>query len=150
MTPATSPSKKKFPQKTIIKPSLRNLLAFVLAALTVVAGPGCSKSSWRARFYLIKAEDAAARAYTLRTRKDISYRERLGYYRQACVYFLRAYQTDPGTFSLNRIESAAESCLRIEDFDGVETFREFEERYIREHPTEAEYGDAVPIMSVEG
>ena len=109
---------------------------------------GCSKGYWLAKFYLFRAENTFSKAYTLKAKK-VSYEKRLKYYRQACQDFLRAYDRDSQVFSLYRIETAAESCERVGDYETEEIFREFQERYTQEHPVEAEYGDAVPVMNLE-
>jgi len=97
---------------------------------------------------MLKAEDAYSHAYALKY-KEQKKEERLERYSEACEYFWRVYQHDPDLFTLNRIQSAAESCMWVKDFASAEKFRLFEELYIKRHPTEAEYGDAVPIMSFE-
>lgn len=143
--PAVFRSKKNFLRTAVSDPSLpRVLSAFLIAALGV-AGPGCSKSSWQARYDLVKAENAVMKAYALRIKGEAASEERLRYYREACTHFMKAYRAHSEEFTLSRIESAAESCLRVNDEEAKETFQAFEERYIREHPTEAEYGDAAPM-----
>ena len=79
----------------------------------------------------------------------MSYEERLKCYRKACDFFLKAYQHSDRTFTLNRIDSAAESCMRVGNYKTEKKFRQFEEKYIKAHPTEVEYGDAVPFMNLE-
>ena len=98
---------------------------------------------------MVKAEEAFATAHALRTTKKVPYEERLKYYHTACDYFYKAYRYDKKTFTLNRIESAGESCLRIENFEREKEFREFEETYIKAHPDEATYGDAGAYMNME-
>jgi len=98
---------------------------------------------------MFKAEGAFSKAYTLRLKKEVSYDERLKYYRRACDYFLKAHRSSDRSFTLNRIGLAAESCMRVGDLEAEEEFRQFEERYIKVHPQEAKYGDAVPFMSLE-
>ena len=98
---------------------------------------------------MFQAEEAHTKAYTLRLKKEVSYEERLKYYRRACEFFLKAYRYSDHTFTLNRIESAAEACLRVGDREAEQKFRQFEEKYIKAHPNEVEYGDAGPFMNLE-
>ena len=119
-----------------------------LVLFAVLISWGCSRHDWVAKLYMIKAENAYSKAYNLRTKK-VLYEERLKLYRQACSNFLKAYHHDSRIFSLNRIEAAAESCLRAEDRRSEGEFRRFGEEYVKAHPTEAEYGDAVPLLNVD-
>ena len=96
----------------------------------------------------MQAENAYEKAYALRVKK-IPYEERLRYYREACSNFSKAHESDPRSFSLSRIETAADSCMRVEDSEAEEKFRAFGEKYAREHPTEVEFGDAFPAMAFE-
>ncbi|HXV28075.1 MAG TPA: hypothetical protein VD913_03835 [bacterium] len=102
---------------------------------------GCSKQYWSANVYMLKAENAVSRARQMRARKT-SYESRLPHYREACSYFLKAFELDEMLFTLNRIEEAQDACWRAEDADAREIFIEFEERYARKRPREYEYGDA--------
>ena len=111
---------------------------------------GCSGPRWLAKIYMVRAENAFSKAYALRVAKQVSYEERLKYYREACGNFLKAYRTDPGIFTLYRIETATDSCLRIDDRGGVSLFRKFEEEYAQKHPKEVKYGDVGPWMNLEG
>lgn len=119
---------------------------FLLGAALFAAG--CSRESWQAKIYIVKAENASMKGYALRIKKVPS-EERLKYYRVSCAYFLKAYDLAPSIFTLQRIEMAADACLRVKDYDGEAIFQAFAEKYVAEHPTESEYGDAVPI-SLEG
>ena len=123
-------------------------LILALIFLVFVAS-GCSGKDWQTKIYIVKAENAFSKAYSLRTKKEISYEERLSYYRTACDYFFKAYQSNKRVFTLNRIELAAESCLRIKDFDKENEFQKFAEEYVQTHPDEAKYGDAGAFMSIE-
>lgn len=96
---------------------------------------------------MFKAENAFDKAHKLRVKK-IPYATRLKYYKDACDWFWAAYQRDPKIFTLYRIESAVEACLRVENKEAEKVFRAFEEKYAQEHPVEVEYGDAFP-MSIE-
>ena len=98
---------------------------------------------------MFRAEEAFSKAYLLRHQKGTLYEERLKLYAKACDFFLKAYRYSDRTFTLSRITSAAESCMRIGNYEAEEKFREFEESYIKAHPNEAEYGDAVPLMGLE-
>ena len=77
-----------------------------LLLLVPLVSFGCSGHDWLARIYIVKAENAYAKAYALRLQKT-SYEERLKYYRKACDYFLKAYEQNSGAFYLSRIEAAA-------------------------------------------
>lgn len=137
--------KKNFLRTVVSNFSLPRLLSAFLIAVLPAAGSGCSKSSWQARYYLVKAENAVMKAYALRIKGEAATEERLRHYREACTYFMKAYRTHSDEFTLSRIESAAESCLRVNDEETKETFQAFEQRYVRDHPTETEYGDAAPL-----
>lgn len=126
---------------------LRPLIFFFL--FLSLAGTGCSGQGWLARIFIVKAEQTFSKAYEMRTKREIPYEERLKYYRTACDNFYRAFRQDRRVFTLNRIGSAAESCLRIEDFEREKEFREFEEEYALAHPDEVKYGDAGAYMSME-
>ncbi len=111
---------------------------------------GCSEQAWFAKIYMVRAEDAYAKAHAMRTNKsDAFYQQRLKEYRKACDYFSKAYQINRNTFTLSRIEEAMETCLRVEDSKNEQTFREFEEEYVRTHPDEAKYGDAGAFGNLE-
>ena len=110
---------------------------------------GCSERDWDARLHMVKAEEAVAKAYGLRTQKGVAYDLRLKYYRIACEQFAKAYRSDKTSFTLNRIQSASESCLRIENYQQEKVFRDFEEEYVKQHPDEVKYGDAGAYMSIE-
>ncbi len=125
--------------------SLRTIFPFLL--LLILFG-GCSKARWFAKIYLVKAENAYAKAYGLRVKK-VPYQERLRAYQKACDFFTKAYREDSGIFTLNRIDSAIEACTRVKNQSAEEEFRKFAEDYIRKHPAEAEYGDAFPSLEME-
>jgi len=125
---------------------LRSLTPVLFLASVIC---GCSKQDWLSKIYLFRAEEAYTKAYVLRLEKAASYEERLRYYRKACEFFLKAYDHSHRAFTLSRIDSAAESCMRVGNYEAEEKFREFEERYIQAHPKEVKYGDAVPFMSLE-
>lgn len=111
---------------------------------------GCSQSSWVAKFFMVRAENASAKAHALRVKPEFPQEKRLGYYRSACRDFRKAHEVDPRVFTLFRIELAFDACLRVEDREGVALFRNFQEEYTKAHPTEAEYGDAGAWMGMEG
>jgi hypothetical protein len=121
---------------------------WLLALLFLGFAGGCSKPTWIAKIYVVRAENAYSKGHALRVKK-VSYEERLKYYRTACEDFLKAYESDPSVFTLYRIELAADACLRRDDKAAVELFRQFEAEYIQKHPTEVEYGDAGAWMSIE-
>ena len=110
---------------------------------------GCSKQDWLSKIYIFRAEEAFSKAYALRLKRGVSYEERLKYYRKACEFFLKAYHRSDRTFTLTRIDSAAESCMRVGNYEAEQKFRQFEEAYIKAHPNEVEYGDAVHFMNLE-
>jgi len=110
---------------------------------------GCSKSSWIAKFYVVRAENAFTKAHALRVKPDFPPQKRLEYFRSACRDFRKAYAVDPRVFTLARIETAFDTCLRVEDRESVALFRNFQEEYTKAHPTEAEYGDAGAWMAME-
>ena len=120
-----------------------------LALLLTFLFVGCSVPTWLAKIYMVKAENAFSEGYALRIKKNIPYEERLKYYHVACDNFLKAYRFNPSIFTLYRIELAADSCLRVENQDGVELFRKFEEEYAKKHPKEVKYGDVGPFMNIE-
>ncbi len=110
---------------------------------------GCSKEQLEGKFDIYRAEDLFFKAdYTLKNQK-VSFEKRRTYYEEACRYFARAYEVDPKLFTLSRIESAAESCLAVEDFVNVEKFNAFYDQYVREHPMEFEYGGEIAAMPLE-
>lgn len=113
-----------------------------------VAFTGCSVDLWRARFAMFQAESAYEKAHEMRTNKT-PYEVRLKLYRRACTHFLQAFRTDAEIFTLYRIEIAEDACARVENTGAREMFLVFEEEYVRTHPTETEYGDAVPMMELE-
>lgn len=123
---------------------------FGLALFAIFAVVGCSKPTWVAKIYVVKAENTATKAHAMRVDKGAPYEKRLRLYRAACRNFLKAYDYDPGVFTLYRIETATDSCLRVEDFGHANMFRDFEEKYAQAHPKEAKYGDAGPWMTLEG
>ena len=106
---------------------------------------GCSKDYLVAKYYLIRADEAYTKAYSLRVKPNAD-AERMGYYRKAHDYFLKAYELRPDLFNLIKIEQAHDACLRLEDKEGQEIFQRFAEEYSKTHPTEAEYGDATSLM----
>lgn len=110
----------------------------------------CSGQAWLAKIYIVKAENAFAKAHAMRIKKsDTSYQERLEGYHTACDYFSKAYQIHRDAFTLNRIGEAVESCLRVEDFTNEKIFREFEEEYVQNHPEETKYGEAGAFGNLE-
>lgn len=115
------------------------LTAVLLSALC----SGCSRESWLAKFHIVQAEDTFTKAYELRSKKEELAR-RLKLYRQSCGHFLKALRLDPEVFTLYRIEMAYQACRWVEDEAAAETLREFEESYAVAHPTEVEFGDAMP------
>ena len=119
---------------------------FIVSLLFLLLG--CSRLSWLAEIYMVKAEKEFEKAHSLRIKK-IPYEERLRYYRDACHFFLKAYDYDSRIFTLNRIYLASESCLRIEDRESEKKFRQFEEEYVKQHPKEAEYGEAGFLIGLE-
>ena len=121
---------------------MRKVISTLLLVLLTL---GCSGRDWLAKIYMVKAENAHARAYELRINKALQ-EERQTLYEKACSYFSKAHQANPGVFTLVRIEAAVDSCTRVHDAEDEEKFRQFQDRYIREHPTEAKYGDAFPMQ----
>ncbi|MBI3307594.1 MAG: hypothetical protein HYZ84_07310 [Candidatus Omnitrophica bacterium] len=100
-----------------------------------------------AKFYMFQAENAYWKGYELR-RKKVAPEIRLKEYTIACDNFLKAYKSDPSIFTLFRIETALESCIRTHHQEGREIFELFRDEYIKQHPTEAEYGDAMPSLDM--
>lgn len=125
--------------------TVRRLAMLVLAA--AVACSGCSQEYWAALIEMGQAEGAFQKGAALAAKKGIRPEERLKHYREACAHFKKALERDQSIFTLNRILSAAEACARVEDHVGEQIFSDFSDRYVREHPNEAEYGDAgVEVM----
>ena len=122
-------------------------ITFILALIWFL-GLGCSQQSWVAKFFVFRAETAYTKAHEMRSKKGVE-EKRLKLYQEACRSFVKAYDEDLNAFTLYRIEIAAESCQRVENAGATEQFREFEAKYAAEHPTEVEYGDAVPMMEAE-
>lgn len=129
--------------------SLGTLLRkFSLLLLIPFLAGGCSLISWSARFFMFQAEEAYNKAYELRHTR-VAYEERIKYYRIACRAFSRAYDIDEHLFTLNRINFAIESCMRVGDTESEKKLQDFEERYAREHPKEVEYGEAGFMIGLE-
>ena len=122
--------------------------AFLLLASLLPLTIGCSKEQLLGKYYMAKAENAYNKAHALRV-KNIPIEERLKIYRQAHDYFFKAYRIDPKGFNLNLIESAHDTCLRIQDRQGAEIFERFAQEYSKKHPTEVEYGDATPLVGLD-
>ena len=123
---------------------------FFLLVITLFFS-ACTKQAWLAKTFIVKGEEAFSKAHAMRVRKDDAHSKvRANYYRKACGYFSKAYDTNPSVFTLNRIEEAIDACLRIQDSKHEEIFRAFEEEYVRTHPDEAKYGDAGAYMNLEG
>ena len=121
-----------------------------LLILSVLCFLGCSEQAWLARIYMVRAEETFSKAHAMRVKKnEASYEVRLKYYRAACDNFSKAYRWNRSAFTLNRIDEAAEACLRVEDLKNEQIFRQFEEEYVRKHPDEAKYGDAGAYMNLE-
>lgn len=125
----------------------KTLLALSFLGLVLA---GCSKVSWIAKFYVVKAENAFTKAHALRIKPDFPQAKRLEYYRASCRDFRKAYDLDPAVYTLYRIEIAFDACLRVKASEDVELFRNFQEKYSREHPTEVKYGDTGAWMGLEG
>ena len=99
---------------------------------------------------MVRAEEAFSKAHAMRVKKnEISYEVRLKHYRAACDNFSKAYRWNRDAFTLNRIDEAAEACLRVKDAKDEQMFRQFEEEYAQHHPDEAKYGDAGAYMNLE-
>ncbi len=111
-----------------------------LIALFFLSGCGQAESVLMARVWMFKAENAYAKGYSLKS-KRVPYEERIPFYKLACDCFYKAYQLDPGAFTLSRINDSADSCWRAEDQEKEETFAAFGEAYAKAHPKEYEYGD---------
>ena len=116
--------------------------------LAVLALSGCSKESWLSHYFIARAENAYTKAHELRVRKGTE-RTREKLYGGACRDFVRAYQYNPQSFTLAGIEYAIDACRRVKDPESEEKFLAFAEVYIQEHPTEAEHGDAFPVLAFE-
>ena len=130
---------------------MRNMqrLSILFVLFCFLGLTSCSKASLTARLSLLKAENAYAKAYTLRTQKDAeSLRQTL--YHQACDNFQKTYEANPKAFTLNRIVWAADSCLRVKELERAEQFQIFEEEYTQTHPNETDHGDDAPLMGLEG
>jgi len=110
--------------------------------------PACSKLSWMAEYYMVKAENAFEEAHALRIKKGAE-NERMKQYRIACKSFAKAHEYHPELFTLNRIYSAMDACMRTGDSENETKFREFEEAYARQHPKEVEYGEAGFMIGLE-
>ena len=91
---------------------------------------------------MLKAENAYTKATNLKSKK-VAYEIRLEHYRRACRFFDKAYEMNPGIFTLTRIEEALDSCWRAGDTGTQDKFRSFSEKYSKEHPVENEYGDSL-------
>lgn len=117
----------------------------ILIFLLGVLASGCSKDYLLAKYYLIQAEDNYVRAYELRIKPELAER-RMKHYEKAHDYFLKAYQLNKKIFNLIKIDQAHDTCLRVEDREGAAIFQKFAEEYSAAHPTEAEYGDATPLL----
>lgn len=119
--------------------------AFLLALFSFSAA-GCSGEHLSASWTIFNADNQFFKAAVTLKSRHASDEERNKFYRLACDNFKKAYSIDKSVFTLSRIWSASESCLRLDDREWSERFNHFAEEYAREHPTEAEYGDAVPML----
>lgn len=109
---------------------------------------GCSKKHIAAQWAIVWAENMFSEAYEMRHDKTkLSKRIRL--YKDSCDQFVAAYHADRKVFTLTRIDSAVMACAWAENQDAKNLMQNFEIDYIQSHPTEAEYGDAMPPMSFE-
>lgn len=124
---------------------MKKLWIFLPMAVLLISG--CSKNDWLAKVSMWKAENAYQKGSELRLKK-VPYEERLSHYREACDNFLKSYQLKPGAFTLNRLECAADSCLRVGDYEGEDIFRERAAQYMKDHPKESSYGDAFPMSDM--
>ena len=121
---------------------------FLLCFLSVILLTGCSREYFLGKYYIAKAESAFDTAYALRVNKSAE-SKRMEYYQKAHEYFLKAYHMSPKVFTLTLIEQATDTCVRVDDSEGAETFRRFSEDYILKHPQEAEYGYATSPVDME-
>lgn len=117
---------------------MKRVLIFIFLSSFILMG--CQKQV-SAKFYMARAGEAFYNAHKLRTKKG-SEEKRLEYYRNACSHFKQAHQLNPDLFTLYHIDSAIEACTRVDDSENKKIFQEFQDEYIREHPIEAEHGDA--------
>lgn len=114
--------------------------AFFLSIIFILTGCGQANNFIAARVQMFKAENAYAKAFSLKS-KRVPYEQRIPYYRVACDLFYKAYQMDSGTFTLSRIHDATDSCWRVDDQEKEDIFAFFGDAYAKEHPKEFEYGD---------
>src|SRR4051812_43037187 len=84
---------------------------FLIAALAASLLAGCSPKDWGAKLHMVRAEDLVTQALQLKTRK-VPYEKRVEVYKQACEEFARAYERDPGVYTLMRIEEAVDTCWK--------------------------------------
>ncbi len=108
----------------------------------------CSGGHVLAKWAVVQAEDTFAKASDMRHDKN-KHAGRIRLYERACAQFVKAYELDPGVFTLYRIENAITACAWAENYAAKEIMQNFEFDYIDQHPTEAEYGDAMPPISFE-
>lgn len=109
---------------------------------------GCSPNHLIANYYAVKAENAVDKASNMKTKK-IPFEQRISIYEKACSDFLKAYQKSPDVFTLNRIETASDTCWKANKAEERDIFTEFENDYIKHHPQEFEHGDSgVGMMDV--
>lgn len=122
----------------------QTLALFLLLSIAT----GCSGSHVPAKWAVVQAEGMFVKASEMRHDKN-KHAARIRLYERACVQFVKAYELDPEVFTLYRIENAITACAWAENYAAKEIMQNFELDYIEQHPTEAEYGDAMPPMSFE-
>ena len=110
---------------------------------------GCSKQDILAKFQVFRAEEELSKAVLLKEKK-VPHDQRVPLYAKACNFFKDAFDTDPGVFTVNRIEEAMDACWRAGNKENEELFRIFEAQYAQAHPQEYEHGDSGIAMMEMG
>jgi len=94
-----------------------------------------------AKIYVVRAEGFITKADELKAKK-ISFSDRGKFYAEACIYFEKAYDSNPDVFTLARIDAAIDTCWKAEKPEQEDKFKQFEDEYVKRHPQEYEYGDS--------
>jgi hypothetical protein len=115
----------------------------------VFLAAGCIREGWLARLYMVRAENDYDKGHELRVKREVSYDQRLKFYKKSCDSFVKAYEYDQRVFTLNRIMLAIDACTRVGNIEAQQLFEEMEMEYSRTHPKEVEHGDAVPFLGME-
>jgi hypothetical protein len=123
----------------------RILAAVVGVVLLFVCG--CSENYSKANKHINAARNILE---VVTAKSDLSSKESLSLYQQACNHYYQAYTIDKEAFIFPFIRGAFYACGMAEDAENQKIFQKYSEEYLKQFPDAARQTISMPRITTRG